>query len=105
MRNALRIAIGVSFAAALYAQPVVNQGGVLNAGSYAIDGTPNAGIAQGSMFVIFGSGMGPAVLQQVSSFPLPKTLAGTSVQVTAANGTKVDAIMVYTSAGQVAAIL
>jgi uncharacterized protein (TIGR03437 family) len=101
----LRIAIGVSFAAAAYAQPVVNQGGILNAGSYAIDGAPNAGIAQGSMFVIFGSGMGPAALQQVSSFPLPKTLGGTSVQVTAANGTKVDGVMVYTSAGQVAAIL
>ena len=48
--------------------------------------------------------MGPAVLAQVQSYPVPKQLAGTSVKVTI-GGTATDALMVYTSAGQVAAIL
>jgi uncharacterized protein (TIGR03437 family) len=48
--------------------------------------------------------MGPATLQQISAFPLPASLAGTSIKVTVA-GTTVDCIMIYTSATQVAAIL
>ncbi len=88
------------------AQPSVAKNGVLNVASYAPVGLPNSSIAQGSMFVVFGSNIGPATLQQVNSFPLPTTagLAGTSVKVTV-GGTTVTAIMIYTSAGQVAAVL
>jgi len=86
------------------AQPVVNTGGVLNAASYAITGLQNSDIAQGSMFVVFGQRLGPAALQQSQSFPLPTQLAGTSIRVTG-GGVSADAIMIYTSAGQVAAIL
>jgi uncharacterized protein (TIGR03437 family) len=43
-------------------------------------------------------------LQTAGAFPLLTTLGGTSIKVTVA-GTTVDAIMLYTSAGQVAAIL
>jgi uncharacterized protein (TIGR03437 family) len=86
------------------AQPVVNTGGVLNAASYAITGLQNSDIAQGSMFVVFGQRLGPAALQQAQSFPLPTQLAGTSIRVTG-GGVSADAIMIYTSAGQVAAIL
>ncbi|MGH8246396.1 MAG: hypothetical protein ACREUU_08180, partial [Gammaproteobacteria bacterium] len=59
-----------------------------------------------SIFIVFGSNLGPATLVQVSSFPLPTAagLAGTSVRVTVA-GTSLDAIMLYTSATQVAAVL
>ena len=84
------------------AQPTVSA--VLNAASSALPGLPNSSIAQGSMFVAYGTKMGPAALVQVSSFPLPATLSGTSAKITVA-GTSVDAIMVYTVATQIAAVL
>lgn len=90
--------------AAVIAQPVIGTGGVLNVASYAFSGLPNSGIAQGSMFAVFGQRMGPATLQQINSFPLPLNLAGTSIKVTVA-GTTVDAFLIYTSAAQLAAIL
>ncbi len=88
------------------AQPTIAANGVRNSGSYAFPGTPNAGIAEGSIFVIFGQNLGRAKIVQVSSFPLPTTqgLAGTSVQVSV-NGTSLPAIMLYTLATQVAAVL
>src|SRR5216684_1418870 len=77
----------------------INKGGVLNGASYALSLQPNGGIAQGSLFVIFGAEMGPGSLAQQSGFPLPTTqgLSGTSVQVTV-NGTTVTCPMIYTSA-------
>jgi uncharacterized protein (TIGR03437 family) len=56
------------------------------------------------MFVVFGQKMGPANLVQVSSFPLPTSLAGTSIKVSV-QATTVDAIMIYSMASQVAAVL
>jgi uncharacterized protein (TIGR03437 family) len=61
-------------------------------------------IAQGSLFVVFGSNLGPATLVEVSSFPLQDALAGTSVTVTVGS-TKLSCPMIYTSSAQVAAIL
>src|ERR1035437_3811806 len=78
-------------------------GGAVSAGSYAFAGLPNAPIAQGSLFVLFGTHMGPATLQG-ASFPLQATLGGTSVSVTV-GGTTVPALMIYTSALQAAAVL
>jgi uncharacterized protein (TIGR03437 family) len=56
------------------------------------------------MFIIFGQRLGPPNLTIVSEFPLPTSLAGTSVRVTV-GGTSLDAYMIYTSPGQVAAVL
>lgn len=86
------------------AQPVVYPGGVLNAASYAVSGLPHAGIAQGSLFTIFGEGLGPDTLQSDPGLPKQTELAGTSVQVTAGQ-TTVDAYLYYTFAGQVGAVL
>jgi len=86
------------------AQPSVPAGGVLNAASFAQAGLPNSGIAQGSIFVVFGSGLGPAVVVLNSGFPLPTELAGTSVRVTV-SGTSGSALLLYTSATQVSAIM
>src|SRR5271170_4295412 len=61
-------------------------------------------IAQGSLFVVFGYSLGPATLVQVSAFPLPNVLSETSVTVTSGAAT-FNCPMVYTSSGQVAAIL
>ncbi len=85
------------------AAPVIT-GGPVNAASYVRDGLPNSGIAQGSMFIVFGTGLGPLNLTQASSFPLPLTLAGTSISVRV-GGTTTAAIMIYTVATQVAALL
>ena len=60
-------------------------------------------IAQGSLFVVFGNNLGPASLVQVSAFPLPNILSGTSVTVTSGS-TKLNCPMIYTSSAQVAAI-
>src|ERR1039458_7961250 len=80
--------------------------GVYNAASWVPPKLPNSGIAQGAIFTVTGTGLGPSTLQQVQSYPLPTTqgLAGTTIQVTvgAVTGT---CIMVYTFATQVAAIL
>jgi uncharacterized protein (TIGR03437 family) len=67
-------------------------------------GLPNSGIAQGSLFVVYGTNLGPATLAIVTAFPLHTTIGGTSIQVTVGT-TTVDAIMYYSSATQVAAIL
>ncbi len=85
-----------------FAQTTVSA--VVNAASNAIPGLPNSSIAEGSMFVGYGANMGPASLVQASSYPLPTNLSGTSVKV-AVGGTSVDAIMIYASATQFAAVL
>ncbi|HTS65578.1 MAG TPA: hypothetical protein VMH28_26330 [Candidatus Acidoferrales bacterium] len=77
---------------------------ILNAASYAQPGMPNSAIAQGSMFVVFGTGMGPADIVQAGVYPLPTTLSGTSVRVTV-GATAVDAFLVYAHVNQIAAVL
>lgn len=86
------------------AQPVVNPGGVVNGASYIRSGFPNSGIAQGSLFVVFGRGLGPGELRAFPGLPKPVSLAGTSIRVSV-GGTSVDAFLYYTSSSQVAAIL
>ena len=76
----------------------------VNVASYANPNLPNGSLAQGSMFTVFGSNLGPASLVQSGNFPLPTSLSGTSIQATV-GGTTVDCIMIFTSAGQVAGIL
>jgi uncharacterized protein (TIGR03437 family) len=94
----------VLFAPALVAQtPSIAAGGVYNTASYVPTGLPGAAIAQGALFVVFGSNLGPATLA-VGSLPYPNALSGTSMSVTVA-GTTVKPYMVYTSAGQASALL
>lgn len=79
-------------------------GGVVNAASSILAGRPNGNLTPGGMFSLFGAEMGPANLVEVDSFPLPTELAGTSVSATV-GGVSVDCILIFTSAGQLAAIL
>ena len=98
--------------ASAWAQPTI--GGIVNAASYAVapqdsNNNPigNNNVAQGSIFVIFGTNMGPASLVQASGLPLGTSLPGTdgtSVAVSS-GGQTVNAYLVYTLASQVAAIL
>src|SRR5688572_22937222 len=82
-----------------FAQPVVATGGVVNAASYSLPGLPNSFIAQGSMFLVFGTNLGTASDLSALHFPLPTSqgLLGTSIQVTVGSSTPVNAIMVYTT--------
>jgi uncharacterized protein (TIGR03437 family) len=102
---ALIATTGIAFHAskAVAAPPVVNPGGVLNAASYAPDGMPNWGVAQGSLFVVFGTDLAAPGLHS-GSYPLPTDLQGTSMRVTV-KGATTRPFMVYTSPTQVGAIL
>src|SRR5579871_5604808 len=44
-------------------------------------------LAQGSLFVVFGQNLGPTNFVQVSAFPLPNILSGTSITVTSGSTT------------------
>jgi uncharacterized protein (TIGR03437 family) len=90
-------------ATGLFAQnPTPNS--VQNPASNILPGLPNYGIAKGSIFVVYGSNMGPSTLVSAPSLPLQTSLGGTSIQVTVA-GTTVNALIVYTLKSQVAAVL
>jgi uncharacterized protein (TIGR03437 family) len=77
---------------------------VENAATSIPPGVPNAPIAQGAMFAVKGANLGPADVVIANAFPLTTSIGGTSIKVTV-NGTTVDAIMYYSLAAQVAAIL
>lgn len=86
----------------LAAAPTITS--VENAASNNSPGLPNASIAQGAIFIVYGSGLGPANLSVASSAFQSTTLSNTSVAVTV-GGSTVKALMYYTSAAQVAALL
>jgi uncharacterized protein (TIGR03437 family) len=94
-------ALAALFTPALLAQPKIDR--LQNNYSYILPGMPNYGIAQGSIFDIFGSGLATAT-SALQSVPLPTTLSGTSVSVSV-NGATTHAILYFVSASQIAAIL
>jgi uncharacterized protein (TIGR03437 family) len=72
-----------------------------------LPGQPNYGIAPGSIFDIFGTGLSssaPPVLQSSAPPGLPKTLNQTSVSVTV-NGVTVSPGLYFTTSTQIAAVL
>ena len=87
-----------------FCQPLIGPDGVVNSASFAPARSPGGAVAQGSIFSIFGTGLGPATGVQPTAFPLLTTLGGVSVKVTQGN-TSVDAIPLYASAGLVNAIM
>src|SRR5690242_14566056 len=78
--------------------------GPLNSASYRLSGMPGYGVARGSMFVVYGHGLGPAGIEKDSSLPLDTNLADTTLQVSVGS-TSAGALIYYTSTGQVAAVL
>ena len=97
-------ALAFACATALAAAPAIS--GIYHAAAWIPPDLPNSGIAQGSIFTVTGTGLGPTTLQQAQSYPLPATqgLAGTTLQATVGGVTE-TCIMIYTVATQVAAIL
>jgi uncharacterized protein (TIGR03437 family) len=77
---------------------------VSNTASGIVQGLPNGGIAQGSVFLVVGSNLGPAPLA-IAAAPFQGTnVGGTSVSIVV-NNTTVNALMYYASATQIAALL
>ena len=85
------------------AQPQIAANGVLNAASNAYVGLPNSSIAQGSIFTIYGTNLGPSS-SPTPSFPLQPILGGVSIQVTS-GGTTTNAIPIFVGPKQVNAVL
>lgn len=79
--------------------------GVVNVASNIPPGMPNYGIAQGSLFAIYGSNLGPANLV-VATPPLPTTagLGGTTVSI-GVNGTVVTAPIYFSRSDVVVAVM
>ena len=108
---ALSIEILCLVPAAVTAQPLISSEGngsvwgIVNAGSFAIQGMPNAPVAEGSIFAIFGTGLGPATPVHATSFPLGTSLGGVSIAVSQGALAPVAAIPVYVSATQIDAIM
>jgi uncharacterized protein (TIGR03437 family) len=98
----------VAASAAAFGQAPAIAGGVFNGASSAAPGLPNASIAQGSIFTVYGTNLGPALGPgkgaQQAAYPLNKNLGGISIKVTV-GGTTVEAYPTYVEAGQVQAIL
>jgi len=91
-------------ASCAFAQPAISSSEVVNSASYLVQGMPGSGIGQGSIFTIFGSGLGPNTLVQAGPLPLQTSLGGTSVTVTA-GGQVVKAYILAALSYQVNALL
>ena len=95
-----RMLLGLLVGVSLWGQPSVSPAGIVNASGY------QNKLAPDTVFTVFGSGLGPAVLAAATGPNYPETLAGTSIRFTpVGGGTAVVAKMVYAVAGQVAGLL
>ncbi|MDX2149941.1 MAG: hypothetical protein SFV54_04350 [Bryobacteraceae bacterium] len=97
----VQAALFVAVSGALMAQPTIReQLGVINAASGA------ATLAPGSVFTVFGTGMGPAAIVVDSAAPWETSLSGTSVRFTpVGGGSAIEARIYYTRQDQVAGLL
>ena len=77
---------------------------VVNGASNLPQGLPGSGIAQGAIFIVYGSGLGPTPAATDTNPFQSTTLGNTSVSVTVGSST-VNALMWYASDGQVNALL
>ena len=94
----------ILIASCAFAQPVISSAQVVNSASFLRQGMPGSGIAQGSIFTIFGSGVGPNTMVQTGPLPLKTSLGGTSVTVTV-GGQSVKAYILAALSYQVNALL
>jgi uncharacterized protein (TIGR03437 family) len=88
----------------LVGAPQLQPGAIVNGASFTVYGAPNAGIAQGSLFTVFGVDTGPSSPMKATEFPLPFRLGGVMVKVTA-GGRQFDCPLIYVSNTQVTGIL
>ena len=79
--------------------PSIAQGGIVNAVS-----NRAGGIAQGSIFTIYGTNLGPAASWTAYQFPIPDTVNGVTVTIKQGS-TTVKAYLLYVQAAQINAIM
>jgi uncharacterized protein (TIGR03437 family) len=104
MKPITRLAIfGMVLVANAAAQPQIAANGVLNAASNALVGRPNSSIAQGSIFTIYGTNLGPSSSPALA-YPLQTTLGGVSVLIRS-RGIALNAIPVFVGPKQINAVL
>jgi uncharacterized protein (TIGR03437 family) len=89
-------------AAPAVAQPAI--GAILNNYSATLPGLPNYGVAQGSIFQLWGTGMAAPGTASSLNVPLPTTVLTTSISVTVA-GVTTHPPLYYVSATQIDGIL
>ena len=77
--------------------------GLSNNYSFTINGLPNYGIAQGSIFDIFGTNLAPSS-SSLQTVPLPTSLNGVTVTVTV-NNTTTNVIFYFVTPNQITGIL
>lgn len=104
-RTAMRTALVCTFLTGAFAQPpLIYNRSVYNAASFTPNGIPGGAIAQGSIFSLFGTRLGPPQPATANSFPLGNSLGGTTINIIQ-GGTTVSAIPLYVSATQINAIM
>jgi len=103
-RHSTQCVLAFLTASCAFAQPVITSTRVVNSASYISQGLPGSGIAQGSIFTIFGSRLGPNTILQAGPLPLQTSLGGTSVAVTV-SGQTVKALILMAFSSQVNALL
>jgi len=89
------------------AAPQIYPSGIVNGASFARVGLPNSPLARGSIFSIYGQGLGPAASPQLS-WPLQTSdgLGGVTVAITPdGSDTPIYAVMLFVSPWQINAIL
>ena len=95
--------LAIVLSATAVAQPQIAANGVLNAASSALIGWPDSSIAQGSIFSIYGTNLGPSSSPALA-YPLQTTLGGVSVQVLS-EGMTLNAIPIFVSPTLINAIV
>ena len=101
-RFALLLLIPMILSAANSTAPAIS--GVANSASNRAPGLSASGIAQGSIFTVYGANLGPASCNAVLAFPLQTSMCGVSLTVTV-NGTSTAPLPLFVYATQINAIL
>jgi uncharacterized protein (TIGR03437 family) len=89
-------------AASANAAPLLRS--IVNAASNISPQQPNGGVAEGAIFVAYGTGLGPAQIAISETAFQTTTVGGASMKITV-NGTTVDAPMYYASDKQAAGLI
>ena len=87
------------------AAPSISFSGVVNAAGFMPPPRAGSAIAQGSVFSIFGAGLGPEPGVTAPEPPLLPSLGGVSVRVFTPAGDSVGALLLYAGATQINAIM
>jgi uncharacterized protein (TIGR03437 family) len=94
------LVLSIAIISLAFADPTITPGGIVNASGY------QTKLAPDTVFVIFGTGMGPAAIAIATAPNYPEALAGTSITFTSVSGgAAIPAKLVYSLAGQVSGLL